>query len=315
MQPDHLPSGHQRRWLSAWARRVLALYPRVWRDRYSEEAAALLEDYPATPRTLFNLLLCALDAHLHTEAILGRTTPMVNRLRSSEIAIFVAFVIFCFAWFPLHFVSDTPSTWQSALQINPAIAVALTALNLAGLVALCAVLVGGLPILVTTIHQAIQRRRWGTLAMFVTPIFAALVLIGSMLALLQPSALRQAGAPNIQVTPTESLLRLALGVIALLTIGGSVTALTVALGRSEISPRLARFALIPACVATAAIGMGTIAGGALIALIVAQAQMQLGTWPPIEALMASLLIIAAALAVVSLWRGGRAARGYVAPAS
>ncbi len=240
---------------------------------------------------------------------------MVNRLRSSEIAIFVAFVIFCFAWFPLHFVSDTPSTWQSALQINPAIAVALTALNLAGLVALCAVLVGGLPILVTTIHQAIQRRRWGTLAMFVTPIFAALVLIGSMLALLQPSALRQAGAPNIQVTPTESLLRLALGVIALLTIGGSVTALTVALGRSEISPRLARFALIPACVATAAIGMGTIAGGALIALIVAQAQMQLGTWPPIEALMASLLIIAAALAVVSLWRGGRAARGYVAPAS
>jgi hypothetical protein len=43
---------------------VVALFPRVWRQRYKEELLAILEVQPATLRQLIGLLYCALDAHL-----------------------------------------------------------------------------------------------------------------------------------------------------------------------------------------------------------------------------------------------------------
>jgi hypothetical protein len=55
---------------SALLRRLLALYPRRWRDRYGEEMAGLLEDRRATPTLVADLLRGAADAHLHHAELL-----------------------------------------------------------------------------------------------------------------------------------------------------------------------------------------------------------------------------------------------------
>jgi hypothetical protein len=46
---------------------LLRLYPRAWRDRYGDELLALLEDRPASPLDLLDLIRGALDARLHPQ--------------------------------------------------------------------------------------------------------------------------------------------------------------------------------------------------------------------------------------------------------
>ena len=48
---------------------LIRLYPKAWRDRYGEELSLLLEDRPPGPFDSLDLLLGALDAHLHRRAV------------------------------------------------------------------------------------------------------------------------------------------------------------------------------------------------------------------------------------------------------
>jgi len=48
-------------------KKLVSLYPRAWRARYGEEFLALLDEQPATPRVVVDLLRGALDAHLHPQ--------------------------------------------------------------------------------------------------------------------------------------------------------------------------------------------------------------------------------------------------------
>ncbi len=65
--------------------RLVRLYPAAWRARYGDELEALLEDDPPSPFDTLDLLLGAIDAHLHLRG-LGRHTddrkgiPMTLRL-------------------------------------------------------------------------------------------------------------------------------------------------------------------------------------------------------------------------------------------
>jgi hypothetical protein len=45
--------------------RLVRLYPVAWQERYGDELSALLEDRPPGPFELIDLLLGAVDAHLH----------------------------------------------------------------------------------------------------------------------------------------------------------------------------------------------------------------------------------------------------------
>jgi len=54
-------------------KKLVALYPRAWRERYGEEFLALLDEQPMTPRVVVDLLRGALDAHLHPQK--GGTVP------------------------------------------------------------------------------------------------------------------------------------------------------------------------------------------------------------------------------------------------
>jgi len=68
--------------------RLVRLYPAAWRDRYGDELAALLEDRPPGPFDVADLLLGAIDAHLHLRDLGNRSEhrkgiPMSLRLAGS----------------------------------------------------------------------------------------------------------------------------------------------------------------------------------------------------------------------------------------
>src|SRR5579883_2503036 len=80
------------------ALRLLHFYPRAWRERYADEAAAVLEQRPASLRTIFDRRLGMLDAHLHSELFTARRFVMLQRLRYSQLAIYAAFACCAFVW-------------------------------------------------------------------------------------------------------------------------------------------------------------------------------------------------------------------------
>lgn len=76
-----------------YALSLLRCYPRAWRARYEEEAIAVLEERPATLRTLFDLLLGMLDAYLHTHLFTERKFVIMQQARNSQLNIFSAFAL------------------------------------------------------------------------------------------------------------------------------------------------------------------------------------------------------------------------------
>ena len=48
---------------------LIRLYPARWRERYGDELAAILDDRPVGPFDAADLLLGALDAHLHLRGL------------------------------------------------------------------------------------------------------------------------------------------------------------------------------------------------------------------------------------------------------
>lgn len=55
--------------------RLLRLYPRAWRGRYSAELASILEARPPTLADRFDLVRGSLDAHLHPELFAADSEP------------------------------------------------------------------------------------------------------------------------------------------------------------------------------------------------------------------------------------------------
>jgi hypothetical protein len=73
-------------------RLLVRLYPRIWRERYGDELAALLEERPSGPFDVADVLLGALDAHLHLRGLGHRSEhrkgiPMSLRLAGSAAAV------------------------------------------------------------------------------------------------------------------------------------------------------------------------------------------------------------------------------------
>lgn len=71
---------------------LVRLYPLAWRERYGDELAAVLEDRPLGPFDVADLLVGALDAHLHLRGLGHRSErrkglPMSLRLAGSAAAI------------------------------------------------------------------------------------------------------------------------------------------------------------------------------------------------------------------------------------
>ncbi len=66
---------------------LVYLYPRAWRARYGDEFLALLDARPATPRVAVDLILGAVDAHLHLKTQPARTGHTIAPVEGTRAAI------------------------------------------------------------------------------------------------------------------------------------------------------------------------------------------------------------------------------------
>jgi len=292
-------------WVQRLTRRLLYLYPRPWRDRYSDEVTSLLAEHRVTYWTALDIVLGALDAHLHGDLLPRRLTSMAHRIRSCEITIFCAFVLFCIAWLPLSLVSDPVPVWEATAAVHPELLITFIVLGLAALVALLAILVGGLPLLVSALTQSIAARRWRLLALFAVPVLAAAALVAIKLDDIPWSSVSQSG---VLLMRQPIALQISLIFLPFVAIGGSTVAIATAIGRSELSVDKFRFALLPAGVATVALVPGLLGAIALTVLLFAETP-PARAWLPLQVGGLLLMLAAVILATLALRHGIHAARG------
>lgn len=287
-----------------WARRVLRLYPTAWRERYLEEVLLVLQECPVTIWTIVDVVLGAVDVRLHPDFMPGRLTSMLHQLRTSAITIFCAVVLFSLAWTGAQEVRDPGTVWDAATRQYPALLLASTIVSGAGYVVLLALLVGGVPILVSALRDAVAHRRRGVLGLFVAPILAAAGVVAFAVVMRRASTTRAAtGTPDAPWTPLAVVLQLLLVALFCGVVGGGTAAIALAIGRTHVDGRILRFALLPARLAAVAMGVGLGATLVLTALSYREAP-QLA--PGELAVCALVMLGAFLLAVGAVRRGGRA---------
>ncbi len=135
------------------ALRLLRLYPYAWRERYTDEAAAVLEERPATLLTLLDLVLGILDAYLHTDLFTERKFVMLQRLRNSQITIFCAFVFFAPFWV-IYNVAEPLQSSFFVTSATPAHHLLSEIVRAAGFFAVLTSLIGGCAFAVVAARQA-----------------------------------------------------------------------------------------------------------------------------------------------------------------
>jgi hypothetical protein len=156
-----------------FARTVISLYPRGWRDRYGEEFATLLTDmaaaarWPARARLVIDAASGALDARLNPSLPAGGRL-MPDRIRRAVAAVACAVVAFTIAGGGFQKMTEDPA-FQLAAHEHTAISASFDTLRVAAILAGVAVLAGGLPLAWSVVWQAVTARRtvactWATVA-------------------------------------------------------------------------------------------------------------------------------------------------------
>jgi len=163
----------------AW---LMRLYPRPWRDRYAVEFEALLEQCLHSPLDVVDVMLGALDAHLQLlngENVNWRLMNMLNKLRTTILIVFAAFIGFVVAGMALNGILDD-SQMIPLMKTNPAPNIAMSIIQAGAIVALLAVVVGGLPLAITVIRRAVsvERRNLGLLLVPVISLFVLMLYFG-----------------------------------------------------------------------------------------------------------------------------------------
>lgn len=227
---------------------LLQLYPRYWRVRYGDEFAAVLAACPLTPMTLLDVLFGALDAHIHPLDETGRILAMLNRPRRTAITVFCAYIGFVVAGLSFNqMVEDDINHLSTA---HPDIGLTYHVVMAGAVVALLAVLVGGLPIALASARQALAAKRSDILLLYLVPPIALALWLAWTWTILNVIAPNHATA-TAQSTPTLWVFVSWIALFALAAVA-STLAVAVAIARSQINPRLFRFSLWPATVATLA---------------------------------------------------------------
>lgn len=153
---------------------ALVLYPEGWRSRYGDELGALLEDGACSLRTLADLLLGALDAHISAA---GPASSPTARMRGALAATACSWI--ALALFGAGFAKATEDVpFRELGTAHPALAdarLAVLALALAG----CAVIaLAGAPLVFTVLRQAWRERTPAVVAALRWALASAIALIG-----------------------------------------------------------------------------------------------------------------------------------------
>lgn len=294
------------------ARLIVRLYPAAWRGRYAGEALDLLEARPPTWGDVGDLVFHMLYTHLRPELTLTgeeslreRLAILMRALRSSEVAVFCAFVTAIVAWLqfgglidggPYAPLVDGGDSWPT-IGITPgnALGTVMAVQSATVDLAFLGVLVGGLPLAVMAWRRAPHLRRY-----FLVPIAG---VVGASLPV--PIALLVVGpAATINLTFTTPIT-----IAYFIWFVGLAALSTLTLARvileSELDDRLVRFAFVPSTLAAAALLLmlgTTVAWGILAHLQAPQlfdrSELTLGhatltTWGIDVSIMAGAAVIAA----------------------
>ena len=162
-------------WLS---RQALLLYPLAYQRRYGEEMRALLEDQPASARTVFDLLKGAARAHLRPGDAPDDALAPGERVRVSTSAVLLYWVFFAAAGFGYYKTTeDVP--FSTAGHAHPLLRDAHVAVQAVALIATAAVVLGALPLILAALAHARRDRR---VRRSVASVFLSLIVFGALTA-------------------------------------------------------------------------------------------------------------------------------------
>jgi hypothetical protein len=300
--------------VNRFARRLVRLYPRAWRERYEEEFLAMLEQWPASLPDLLDVALGVVDAWTRPQIASGGRTVLAARMRSSVLVVLWAWVGVVVAGVGFWKLTEYRD-FAEAARHNVLVGLSFHAVVGGAVVALAAVVVGGAPVALTAVGKALAEGRRDVLLLFCGPLLSLAGFIGYTL------LLGRVVYPVLGRLPVQSALNvtlfLSLAGAFMLAAAASAAAVTAAVRRSGVGERPIRFALHAAVVAALAMGvvlLGTVVWG--VALRASEPALFSGnegilststaaTWLAVVAVM-SASAGAAALAVVRGFNARRA---------
>ncbi len=314
----------------AW---LVRLYPSEWRERYGAEFEALLEECLHSPLDLLDIFLGAVDAHLGTFSEANwRLWNMVNKLRTTLLIVFTAYIAFVIAGMSLvGLVDDSPAA-DLMKAGNPGLHYTWMAIAAASAIALLAVIAGGMPLAIVLLRQAFSSSR-RTMKLMLVPVFAflALVLYGLFMVSVGLGWVHIPGIARV-VSSAEFPLgnKLMMGGFMLLFILGAVASV-VAVWKAVIgleagtgpeaggrwnSPRTYQFAFVLAGVATlamlvmlaATLLFGWLASSAVPSWFPSNLGLLLSNTAASYAVTVTIMVLATALALYGMARGFSARR-------
>jgi hypothetical protein len=301
----------------ALARWLVRRYPSVWRARYADELLAWVAERGLGALVALDLVLGALDAHLHPELAGERRIRMPDRLRGLVLGVLCGYAAFVFAGAGYQKLTEYDD-FVAAAHHHAAVGAAFDTVLAGSLVALASILAAGLPIGLAVVRQALAGRR--ELRGPLEAAAAAVVWFGGTLVLLAWYA-RTSAPPAGQMGSAVAFY----GWIAslMLAVAVGVAGTVVAVRRTELAARILRFAAGAAVVATAAMVV-MVVGAVVWGLALRAADPALfhsaqgirksstaGAWVGIVACMAAATIVAG----VACTRGLGAARRGPDPAT
>jgi hypothetical protein len=235
-------------------RRLIVLYPAAWRRRYGDEFAALLEQTPLTFRTLFDVGVSAVDAHLNPTAPMRKWPFMFERLRGSELAVFAGWILFVVSGLGFSKMTEDWDILKAASGTPPAVVAAYLAVMAGALVALMGIVFAGVPIAWAIAVSAVRTRRWRLLGLLAVPPVSLAVWAGFTLVIVNVAA----PAPGPSDVARVSLFLAWVGVFGVAAIA-STTAVTAAAINGEVAPEFYRRAVGPALIVAGTMAVAAIA--------------------------------------------------------
>ncbi|MHB8599802.1 MAG: hypothetical protein ACYDER_23725 [Ktedonobacteraceae bacterium] len=225
---------------------LIRLYPRAWRERYQEEMAEVLKQHSVRFVTLFDIMVGALDAHMHADLQPERIYSMAHTLRVSAIAVFCAFLLFALAYIALQQIVDPRALFNAVASSHPDLQVSFSTIVVSAEIAFLAVVAGGLIILCVALAKAIKAGRRDVLARFGSAILLVILFVAASL-IFQGFLNGNAGFSGIYI-----LIFLAVLIAATVLIAQGIL-------RTEFSVKLLRFMIIPMAITGLAMGVSCIA--------------------------------------------------------
>jgi hypothetical protein len=203
-------------------RRLLALYPEAWRDRYGEEMRALLEDDPPRLRGLASLLGDAADANVRPQRCWrGDLSPA---MRLSVGGLFACWMVVSVAGSAFAKLTEHMDATEHA---QPLLSSARALITSGAAIGAAAIAIGGLPLVWHALEEVVRRRDRRLALVFASPALAGglLLTLAALLTAVAPS--RHNGFPVAFV----------LALLLPATVGALAGALTCALAPKAVMRR------------------------------------------------------------------------------